>query len=460
MRNILLCLLVLSPIIAWSQWEIELEEFADDFTLPVSLQHAGGDELYIVEKPGVIAVVNPDGSRESEDFLNIRSQVNSGGNEQGLLGLAFHPNYEENGYFYVNYTSGFQAGNTIVSRFQRSAMNPKVADPDSEEVLLTIEQPFTNHNGGEIAFGPDGYLYISTGDGGAGGDPRDFGQDRLSLLGKMLRIDVNCEDPYCIPEDNPFAFDDFTLDEIWALGLRNVWRFSFDIATGDLWMADVGQNAREEINLQLADSEGGENYGWRCYEGDAEFNLTGCNEAEYTFPIYDYTHPGNGCSVTGGYVYRGSQYPIMDGAYIYGDFCSGRIWAFAQMSSGEYENFDVFTMDDGMSAFGQDRHGEMYVMAYGPGTIYKITSTASNSHDISPATVRLATNLVQDQLEIQITEGSRDIQFGIFNSDGRLLQSFESSRNTTVSVGDWSSAMYFVRWSDGVRSGLLKFSKL
>lgn len=356
---------------------LELEELASGFDKPVDIAHAGDDRLFIVEKDGIIQIIDAD-TVVSEPFLDIDSQVNSSANERGLLGLVFHPNYTQNGYFFVHYNN--LNGTTTISRFTVSS-DPNIADKSSEKIILTIPQPYNNHNGGDLNFGPDGYLYIGMGDGGSGGDPEDRAQNRQSLLGKMLRIDIDNGDPYSIPEDNPFAMDDFTLDEIWAIGMRNPWRFSFDRLTGDMYIADVGQNNWEEIDFEPAGDPGGRNYGWRCYEGFEDFNLFDCPDmSEMIFPIHVYfNNPFNdGCSVTGGYVYRGQNLPGIYGKYIYADFCSGKIWSLERDECDLWHNDLLF---DGppqeYSSFGEDVSGEIYVAALGSGVIYRITSNCS-----------------------------------------------------------------------------------
>jgi len=279
---ILLAFLVFSMHKSNCQPQIGLEEFASGFTRPVDIAHADDSRLFVVEQAGYIYVVDELGTVSPAPFLDINTLVRSSGNEQGLLGLVFHPNYATNGFFYVNYTRN--DGDTRISRFNVSRTDPNNAVPTSEMVLLTISQLFGNHNGGDLNFGPDGYLYIGLGDGGSGGDPQNNAQDSSTYLGKMLRIDVDGGSPYAIPSGNPFVSYSSTLDEIWAFGLRNPWRFSFDRLTGDLWIADVGQNVLEEINFQPANSGGGENYGWRCYEGNSLFNGSDCEPmADYDF---------------------------------------------------------------------------------------------------------------------------------------------------------------------------------
>jgi len=358
-----------------AQLDIEVVEFASGLSGPVDIQNAGDTRLFIVEQPGRIQILDDAGTVLSDPFLNITDRVNDNANERGLLGLAFHPNYTNNGFFYVNYTGN--GGTTFISRFSVT-MDMNIADPDSELILMEIDQPFTNHNGGGIQFGPDGFLYIGMGDGGSGGDPLNLSQNTNSLLGKMLRIDVDNGDPYAIPADNPFINNPDVLDEIWSIGLRNPWRFSFDSETGDLWIGDVGQNDFEEIDFEPA-GVGGLNYGWRCYEGFATFNTNGCQPANtFTDPVWDYpTTNSVGKSVTGGYVYRGSTYPAMQGFYLYGDFVSGRIWSLIN-DNGVWNNTELLNWtDNNLSAFGEDMNGELYLAALGQGRIYRIQASCA-----------------------------------------------------------------------------------
>lgn len=352
---------------------IGLTSFATGFDRPVDISNAGDSRLFITEQDGVIKIVTATGTVLPTPFLDIDPQVNSGGNERGLLGLTFHPDYANNGYFYVNYID--LGGDTQISRFSVSASDPDVADPNSELNLLSISQPFSNHNAGDLEFGPDGYLYIGTGDGGSGGDPGNRSQNRQNLLGKMLRIDVDNGTPYAIPSDNPFVGDATTRDEIWAIGLRNPWRFSFDRMTGDLFIADVGQDEWEEIDFQPANSTGGENYGWRCYEGNATFNTTNCPAAAaLTFPIHEYTNSfSSGCSITGGFVYRGSNHPGMVGKYIYTDYCTGNFW-WLENTGVSWTNTPLGTFtSQNYSTFGEDIDGELYVAGLSDGVIYSIS---------------------------------------------------------------------------------------
>ena len=368
-----------------AQLSLTLDVFASGFSSPIGIYNAGGSNplLYVVERSGYIRIIEPGGTVIAQPFLDIDNLVipTGGNSEQGLLGLAFHPDFVVNGYFFVHYTNN--SGNSQISRFS-TTLNPDVADVNSEKSIMLIDQPFGNHNGGDLAFGPDGYLYIGMGDGGSGSDPLNSGQDPESLLGKMLRIDIDTDDntPYAIPPDNPFVEDASTLDEIWALGLRNPWRFSFDRLTGDLWMADVGQNAWEEIDFQPASSTGGENYGWRCYEGDATHITGGCPDAStFVPPVFDYNHNGfTHCSVTGGYVYRGCENADMTGNYFYADFCSGRFSMLSPIGNGQFANTHIQTFGGHViSAFGEDISGELYVARFNNGTIYKLRSNNSTT---------------------------------------------------------------------------------
>lgn len=368
----------------FAQLNISLETFADGFNRLTDITNCGDDRLFVVERNGRIRIIEADGNVLSDPFLNINPIVNSGASEQGLLGLAFHPDYLNNGYFYVYYTDNSE--DTQVSRFSVSDDDPNIADPDSEEKILDANQPFWNHNGGCIKFGPDGYLYISLGDGGSGGDPQGNGQNRQTFLGKILRIDVDNGDPYAVPADNPFINDDETLDEIWSIGQRNVWRFSFDALTGDMWMGDVGQGDWEEINLEPANSGGG-NYGWRCYEGNDNFNTFNCDPANtMIFPILQYANSfSEGCSVTGGFVYRGCEMSGLYGHYVFADFCSGKFWSITPDGT-QWNTVQIANLNDNnFSSFGEDMNGELYVVGHGNGVVSKITTDveAASAQNVS-----------------------------------------------------------------------------
>jgi glucose/arabinose dehydrogenase len=372
-----------------SQPALELDLVASGFAAPIGLYSTDDDRLFVVEKDGRIQILYKDGTRENTPFLDIDGRVNSGAGERGLLGLTFDPDYTNNGFFYVHYTDN--SGASQISRFSVSADNPNIADPDSELEILNVSQPFSNHNAGDLDFGPDGYLYFGMGDGGSGGDPGNRSQNRQNLLGKILRIDVSNatpETPYTIPETNPFAFDDFTLDEIWAIGLRNPWRISFDRETGDLWIADVGQNEWEEVNFQAADSPGGENYGWRCYEGFDPFNTSGCDPASaYTDPLFAYPHQNVGfCtgSITGGYVYRGADFPSFTGYYFYADYCTGKIYGNKRNPDGTIDNagelLDI--ANNAITSFGEDNTGELYLIRVDNGGVYRLVVDCAAAAEI------------------------------------------------------------------------------
>lgn len=359
---------------AYKTPKIALVQIAKGATDPVGIvasPNASDTRLFVIEQGGVIRTIK-DKALEPEAFLDIKSRVQSGG-EMGLLGLAFDPNVSGSSAFYVNYTD--HADNTIVARYKLSKQTGR-ADPGSEKILLKIKQPFSNHNGGNMAFGPDGYLYIGMGDGGSGGDPDNRSQNMNDLLGKMLRIDVKGDGDYQVPKDNPFAKSGGK-PEIWASGLRNPWRFSFDRQTGDLYIADVGQGDWEEISVQAARSKGGENYGWRCYEGSHTFKTQGCPAASsFTAPIIEYDHSKDRCSVTGGFVYRGGKFLALDGKYFYADYCTGEMF-YSQQTSGVWNSVLAADASFHISTFGEDNKGELYLADYDSGTIYQITDTAN-----------------------------------------------------------------------------------
>jgi glucose/arabinose dehydrogenase len=367
------------------------ELFASGFNAPVYVTYAPGlpDWIFIVERgSGTAASIQALNltSGQRQTFL-VLSGLSTGG-ERGLLGLAFHPDFMNNRECFVNYTD--LAGDTIVARISATTVNPPVASASSQQTVLKIQQPFANHNGGWIAFGPDGYLYIATGDGGSANDPNNRAQTREDvLLGKLLRINVDEDafpnDPlrnYAIPPDNPFVNEPRVAKEIWAFGLRNPWRNAFDSATGDLYIADVGQSTAEELNFQPADSTGGENYGWRCMEGRACTGLTGCtcNSPDLTLPIHDYAHENSRCSITGGEVYRGASIPELAGTYFFADFCSGDIWS-ARVVDGNLVDLENRTSElappgdaaiDAIVSFGRDADGELYICDFADGEIYRI----------------------------------------------------------------------------------------
>jgi hypothetical protein len=345
---------------------IRLIEIARGIPSPVYLTAPPGDaRLFIVEQGGRLRIIE-NGELVETPFLDIRDST-VGGGESGLLGLAFHPQYATNGFFYVNYTD--LAGDTRIARYQVSP-DRNVANPSSADSILYFDQPFSNHNGGHVLFGPDGMLYIPTGDGGDGGDPFGNGQNPATLLGKILRIDVDGGDPYAIPPDNPFATSGAGLPEIWALGLRNPWRVAFDPPSGLLYVADVGQNQWEEVNVQPA-TAAPLNYGWDVMEGAHCFSTTPCNASGLIMPAVEYNH-SDGCSITGGYVYRGAAEPALDGQYFYADLCSGWIRSFRFEGGAAEEHRTAYPSDIGaVTSFGLDAAAELYVLVH-QGVVYRI----------------------------------------------------------------------------------------
>ena len=387
-------ILFIFPILLFGQSpSLSSIEIADGFKKPLFITSYPTDSnlLYVVEQAGRIIVIE-NGEKLKRPFLDIKKQVvnpNRPGDERGLLGFAFHPNHTKNGKFYINYMNN--DGYTVVSEF--IVKNKQRANHSSERILFDLKQPFSNHNGGHMAFGPDGYLYISIGDGGKSGDPNNAGQDLNTIFGKVIRIDVN-QTPYGIPKSNPYYGQENKRGEIWAWGLRNVWRFSFDRKNGDIFYGDVGQNKWEEINYEPAKSKGGVNYGWRIMEARHCYNPEdNCNESGLTQPILEYPNDANymrtltgmdqpdvdGCSVTGGYVYRGKKIKGLQGTYLFGDYCSGNVWSFKvengkavefqnrteeiNLAEGEFTNY--------ISSFGEDADGELYIIDYNGG-VYKI----------------------------------------------------------------------------------------
>lgn len=357
-----------------NQARIALHDWASGLNRPVYATHAGDSRLFVLEQPGVIKIITDSNTVLSTPFLDIADQVNSNGNEQGLLGLAFDPGYATNGYFYVYFIRGFSFGSSRLSRFQVSA-DPNVADPSTQVNLYDRLQINSNHNGGCLQFGPDGYLYCGFGDGGSANDPPNSGQDLSSVLGSMMRIDVSEHNStYLIPPTNPFVNTTDTLPEIWASGLRNPWRYSFDRLTGDLWIGDVGQNLSEELDFWPAGDNSGPNFGWRCREGlltNANVDQTNCGTAEdYVPPIAVFNHADEAwCAIIGGYVYRGPAFPHLYGKYIFTDYCNGDF--LTSTPEGQLDTL-MQSIYPGNSAFAQDTAGELYVVNVEFGTVKKI----------------------------------------------------------------------------------------
>ena len=413
-----------APVPAGAQGlALDTVEVVDGLVLPVDVADSGdgSGRLFLVQQTGQIRVWNGT-ALEATPFLDLTAKVTCCG-EAGLLGLVFHPDFAVNDELFVNYTrTELGQLQTVVSRFEVSAGDPDVADP-TEEILLTIDQPAANHNAGDLAFGPDGHLYVPTGDGGGGGDPNENGQDLGELLGKILRIDVDSPpDPglaYAVPPDNPFVGQAGARGEIWAYGLRNPFRFSFDRATGDLWIGDVGQNAWEEIDRQPATSDGGENYGWDCREGAHDYTgtdndgLAGCAGLTFIDPVLEYAHAGGRCSVTGGFRYRGDAEPRLRGVYLHADFCTGEIFGTVPRCDGAWQSQLLLHAPFNITTFGEDAAGELYVSQYAggsppPGTsrIHQlILAAGSGGPDLqgSPAPLDFGTVEVGDTVALLLT---------------------------------------------------------
>ena len=425
-------IILLVTNLSFSQ-SIILESFGPSFNTPVEIKNAGDDRLFVVEKSGKIKILNSDGSVNSTPFLDIEDKVSTNANERGLLGLAFHPNYPENPFFFVNYTNN--SGDTNISKFSVSS-NENIAN-ENETILLTIDQPYANHNGGCINFGSDGNLYIGMGDGGSGGDPQNYSQNTNSLLGKMLRINVN-SGAYSIPENNPYN------DEIWSIGLRNPWKFSFDSLNGDLWIADVGQNEFEEINM-VENNPANINYGWRCYEGDEPYNMSGCPDEGLTFPIATYSHYNSGdfkCSITGGYVYRGNEISDLNGVYFFADYCSGEVGMLSKNENNDWDmNLTFPNFNGSWVSFGEDINGELYIASINGG-IYKIIDAALSNNQINSNTLDYFPNPFQDY--IQINSG-RPINIELYDLSGRKLREFKNYNKEILDLGFLNKGTYIIK---------------
>ncbi|MDN3494030.1 PQQ-dependent sugar dehydrogenase [Winogradskyella bathintestinalis] len=434
---------------------IELELFATNLNNPVSLKHADGNMLYVVERPGYIQAVNVDGNVQSAPFLDIEDRVSDSGNERGLLGLAFHPDYINNGYFYVNYINNSE--NTVISRFTRDSDNPMIADATSEFIILTFDQPGSNHNGGDMAFGSDGYLYISSGDGGGGGDPSNNAQDLSSLLGKILRIDIDTttsNQNYSIPSDNPFANDSQASPEVFAYGLRNPWKFSFDRQNGDLWIADVGESEYEEINMVTAtEAASGINFGWRCYEGNMAFNTDGCADpSAFTYPIDGYNHEDGEpkCSITGGYRYRGTENPNFNGWYFFADFCSQEIGYLIYDDVNMSWNKTLEQFSGQWTSFGENPKGELFISDISSGNIYRLTdATLSVDRNLRTAISAYpipTTNILN--INFGTTNQMHDAsKIAIYNLQGKEVKTIARNSESIqeINTSQLSKGMYILK---------------
>ncbi|TDD99573.1 PQQ-dependent sugar dehydrogenase [Flavobacterium cellulosilyticum] len=437
--KIAVLLLTLFSLHYSSSQTIGLETFASGFSSPVEITNAGDSRLFVVEKGGRIKILNSNGTINPTAFLNISGLVSTG-SEQGLLGLAFHPNYSSNGLFFINYTN--TSGNTVIAKYAVDSGNLNSANALSGSVLLTIVQPYANHNGGTLKFGPDGFLYIGTGDGGSGGDPENRAQNSTVLLGKMLRIDVNSGISYGIPNDNPYV-GVTGADEIWAIGLRNPWKFSFDKIRNNLYIADVGQNNIEEINI-ASTAQAGLNYGWRCYEGDAAYNTTACpTQSSMKFPLTVINHSTGACSITGGYVYNGTSYPNFKGLYFFTDYCNPKIGMMTTAGTISYS--EVFTGNN-FSTFGEDTNGELYIAAINKGTIFKIndTSLGINTPDISKFTTYY--NASKSEIVIQKSKKNYPIEITLYDLQGKkvLQQKTENKTENSIKTNSLSKGFYIL----------------
>jgi glucose/arabinose dehydrogenase len=419
---------------------IGLQTFATGFTSPVDIAHPPADSrLFVVQQGGLIRIVNTNGTVNATPFINLSTSIISGG-ERGLLGLAFHPNYATNGYFYVNYTRTGD-GATVIARYTVST-DINVADASSGTVLLTVSQPFSNHNGGSLKFGSDGYLYIGMGDGGSGGDPGNRAQNINENLGKMLRIDVDAASPYAIPPTNPYVGVAGN-DEIWAIGLRNPWKFSFNRLNGDLWIADVGQNAIEEVNKTVFPLPNTAlNYGWRCYEGNVAYDTGGCpSYANTVAPFAVYTHGSTGrCSITGGYFYTGTTFPNFANKYFFADYCTAEI---AWVNSAGTITW-AYNAPSTITTFGEDKDGELYV-ANG-GTIYKLIDTSLATDTFTQNSIRMYPNPAKTELFLKNENTIVLKSVKIMDLSGKtiLSQDLNNSEINTINVAAIAKGVYLV----------------
>ncbi|MBC7607727.1 MAG: PQQ-dependent sugar dehydrogenase [Burkholderiales bacterium] len=452
MKATLLFIFSFISLLSHSQ-TIGITTFASGFVDPLEIVHPPADaRLFVVQQGGAVRILNPNQTVNATNFLTLTTNTISTGGERGLLGLAFHPNYVTNGFFYVNYTN--TAGNTVIARYTVST-NPNVANPNSGTILLTIPQPFANHNGGTLRFGPDGYLYIGMGDGGSGGDPGNRAQNISENLGKMLRIDVDSASPYGIPPTNPYLGVAGN-DEIWAIGLRNPWKFSFNRLTNDLWIADVGQNNIEEIN-KVNPTTPALNFGWRCYEGNSIY-IGGCavSTTTYTFPIAQYTHSSGACSITGGYVYTGTLYPNFADKYFFADYCSNKI--------GMTDTTGVITWStafagSNFTTFGEDINGALYVAGGSSGIVSKVVDTSLGVATFDKMSLQLYPNPASSEVFIQGKTINFPALATVYDMSGKLLmQQSLSSATNAITTTALQSGLYMVSIKD--QTGLSFTSKL
>ncbi|WP_295223040.1 PQQ-dependent sugar dehydrogenase [uncultured Chryseobacterium sp.] len=443
MKKLLFCAGIFSSFMFNAQ-SITLEEFVTGLTAPVEMVNANDSRMFVVQQNGIIKILQANGTVNSTNFLNISSKITYGG-ERGLLGLAFHPQYPTNGYFFVYYND--TSGNITVARYTRSSTNPDVADPSTEKIILNVPKPFDNHNGGSIHFAPDGYLWVVTGDGGSGGDPNNNAQNKNSLLGKLLRLDINATGAYNIPPGNPFVGIDGA-DEVWAYGLRNAWKFNFDTVSGNVMIADVGQGQIEEIN-RMPLTQSGINYGWRCYEGNSAYNTTGCAaQSTMTFPVAAYDHSGGKCSITGGYVYRGTQYPALQGRYFFADYCSTQI---GSLNPDDSITWSAASTGNNFSTFGVNNQNELFVAAVNSGKIFRVTTSAvlgTQENDLSTS-IKVYPNPASKTVFI---EGVKDknATVEIYNFEGRkVLDQGKIDSDNSINISGIPAGAYFININSG-----------
>lgn len=441
MKKFLLSLSLLLCGISQSQ-TLNLQSFATGFSSPVEITHAPNDSrLFVVQKGGLIRIVNTNGTVNATPFLTVSGLSN--GSEQGLLGLAFHPNYASNGLFFVNYTN--TAGDTVIAKYSVSSTNPDVANPTGT-ILMTIDQPYSNHNGGTLKFGPDGYLYIGMGDGGSGDDPQGYAQNMTInpsfpsriFLGKMLRIDVDSGTLYGIPPTNPYI-GQAGKEEIWARGLRNPWKFSFSKVNGDLWIADVGQYDIEEINkIAYPFPNTGLNFGWRCYEGNVSYLTSGCEPMNtMTFPLAQYNHDSGRCSITGGFFYTGTTYPNLQNKYVFADYCSGEVGYIndANQVVWSYDSPGFIT------TFGEDVNGELYVGS--SGVLYRVIDTSLNTNEFQKNGIAVYPNPASDELFVKNENNIELYAIKITDLTGKTV-AYQNSQLSSINISNLSKGMYFV----------------
>lgn len=454
MKTVFALLIWMFVCFSYSQ-TIKLTSFASGFTKPVEIAHPNNDSrLFVAEQGGKIKIVNPNGTTNVTPFLTLTTATISSGGERGLLGLAFHPNYVTNGYFYVNYTN--TSGNTIIARYSVST-DANIADASSSTILLTINQPFNNHNGGSIKFGPDGLLYIGMGDGGGANDPGNRSQNINDNLGKMLRIDVDSDSPYGIPPTNPYVGIAGN-DEIWAIGLRNPWKFSFNRLNGDLWISDVGQNAIEEINRTKSPLPLTQNYGWRCYEGTAAFITAGCVPVEnLTMPFAEYNHNSGACSITGGYEYTGTTFPNFAGKYFFADYCSNKI-GILTVENASYVWTSAFAGTN-FSTFGEDVNGELYIAGVTNGIVYKIEDATLSINSFSKNNLELYPNPVTSEFTIKANSIQFPSTLQVTDVLGKVVLITALQSNTaTIKTTSLQKGMYIVTIKE--KTGSIRNTKL